>query len=259
MTAWSSLAKNPIEISRTPLASGGTITSSISAGGCSTPSIRGIEKPQTSASIAATRWPRCASAIERLVVTDDLPTPPLPDEIARTRVRASTKGLVRGREAARSATDASTTWSGSRGGSPLRTRATAGSSSSRIARASTSTRSMPSTVRPASVTRRTSSSRIASSGIGSARAITAVAPSMATPWTSPSSPIGRRSSGSSTARRASSTAASTPVLGAMVLALLFCRVRPASGDISTMDAISATDAISTADAINTTEVGRIPA
>ena len=34
-------------------------------------------------------WPRCASATARLVVTDDLPTPPLPDAIASTRVLAS--------------------------------------------------------------------------------------------------------------------------------------------------------------------------
>ena len=54
MTAWSSRAKNPIEISRTPFAWGGTMTSSISPGGALMPSMRGIEKPQTSASIAAT-------------------------------------------------------------------------------------------------------------------------------------------------------------------------------------------------------------
>ena len=58
------------------------------------PSMRGIEKPHTSASTAATRWPRCASATARFVVTDDLPTPPLPDAIARTRVRESVKGFV---------------------------------------------------------------------------------------------------------------------------------------------------------------------
>ena len=166
MTAWSSPAKKPIEMSRTPLASGGTITSSMSAGGCWMPSIRGIEKPQTSASTAATRCPRWASAIERLVVIDDLPTPPLPDEIASTRVRASTNGFVRGRAASRSAVAASTTRSGSGGGSPFRMRATAGSSSSRIGRTSTSTRSTPSTAPAAARIRATSWSRMASSGIG---------------------------------------------------------------------------------------------
>ena len=47
------------------------------------PSMRGIEKPQTSASTTATLWPRWASATARFVVTDDLPTPPLPDAISR--------------------------------------------------------------------------------------------------------------------------------------------------------------------------------
>ena len=93
-TGWSSRAKKPIEISVTPLASGGTMTSSITVGGRSMPSMRGIEKPHTSASTAATLWPRCASATARLVVTDDLPTPPLPDAIARTRVRESVNGLA---------------------------------------------------------------------------------------------------------------------------------------------------------------------
>ncbi len=58
--------------------------------------MRGIEKPQTSASTAATRCPRSASATDRLVVTDDFPTPPLPDEIASTRVRESVNGFTRG-------------------------------------------------------------------------------------------------------------------------------------------------------------------
>ncbi len=63
---------------RTPLASGGTSIESMTTGGRSTPSIRGIENPQTSASTTATSLPRCARAMARLVVTDDLPTPPLP-------------------------------------------------------------------------------------------------------------------------------------------------------------------------------------
>ena len=94
-TGWSSRAKNPIEMRVTPLASGGTITSSMTVGGRSMPSMRGIEKPHTSASTAATLWPRCASATARFVVTDDLPTPPLPEAIASTRVRESVNGLVR--------------------------------------------------------------------------------------------------------------------------------------------------------------------
>jgi D-amino-acid dehydrogenase len=79
----------------TPFASGGTITSLMTVGGRSMPSMRGIEKPHTSASIAATRFPRWASATARLVVTDDLPTPPLPDAIASTPVFESMNGLGR--------------------------------------------------------------------------------------------------------------------------------------------------------------------
>ena len=62
-----------------------------------TPSIRGIEKPYTSASITATLWPCWASATARLAVTEDLPTPPLPEEISSGRVRepGSLKGMAR--------------------------------------------------------------------------------------------------------------------------------------------------------------------
>ena len=69
----------------------------MTTGGCSTPSIRGIEKPHTSASITATSWPRWARATARLVVTDDLPTPPLPDAISSTRVvlSGSANGMAR--------------------------------------------------------------------------------------------------------------------------------------------------------------------
>ena len=59
------------------------------------PSIRGMEKPHTSASTAATLYPAWASAIDRLVVTDDFPTPPLPDATASTRVRAVVNGFSR--------------------------------------------------------------------------------------------------------------------------------------------------------------------
>ena len=116
------------------------------------PSIRGIEKPHTSASTAATRWPRCASAMERFVVTDDLPTPPLPDTIASTRVRVSVNGFTRG-SGARGAAAASRTWSGF-GVTPFRMSATARSSASSMSRRSTSTRSTPGTAATASTTRR---------------------------------------------------------------------------------------------------------
>ena len=53
----------------------------------SMPSIRGTENPAMSASNSPTVKPRPARPAARLTVTDDLPTPPLPDETARTRVR----------------------------------------------------------------------------------------------------------------------------------------------------------------------------
>ena len=55
-----------------------------------TPSIRGIEKPQMSASRTPTVRPRAASAAARFAVIDDLPTPPLPLPTAMTRVVAGT-------------------------------------------------------------------------------------------------------------------------------------------------------------------------
>ncbi len=58
MTGWSSSTKNPMEMQATPWASGGTIISSITTGGRSTPSMRGMENPHTSASTTATRLPR---------------------------------------------------------------------------------------------------------------------------------------------------------------------------------------------------------
>ena len=97
MTGLSSSAKKPIEMQRTPLASGGTSIWSMTIGGCCTPSIRGIEKPHTSASTTATPLPRWARATARLVVTDDLPTPPLPDAMSSTRVlrSGSANGMAR--------------------------------------------------------------------------------------------------------------------------------------------------------------------
>ena len=49
------------------------------------PSRRGTEKPQMSASRSPTTRPRRARATARLTVTDDFPTPPLPDDTARIR------------------------------------------------------------------------------------------------------------------------------------------------------------------------------
>ena len=56
----------------------------------SSPSMRGTEKPQMSASSTPTTKPRAASDAARLTVTDDLPTPPLPEATASTRVVAGT-------------------------------------------------------------------------------------------------------------------------------------------------------------------------
>ena len=59
--------------------------------------MRGIEKPHTSASTTATSLPRRARATARLVVTEDLPTPPLPEATSSTRVGlpGSAKGIAR--------------------------------------------------------------------------------------------------------------------------------------------------------------------
>ena len=51
-------------------------------GGSTALSMRGIEWPYTSASTRPTVSPICAIATARLAVTDDLPTPPLPEAIA---------------------------------------------------------------------------------------------------------------------------------------------------------------------------------
>ena len=97
ITAWSSRAKKPIEISRTPLASGGMITSSMSPGGArDAEHARHREAPHVGVDRGDVVARGCASATDRLVVTDDLPTPPLPDATASTRVRESVKGFTRG-------------------------------------------------------------------------------------------------------------------------------------------------------------------
>ncbi len=49
------------------------------------PNMRGMEKPQISASRTPTVLPDAASAAARFTVTEDLPTPPLPLAMARTR------------------------------------------------------------------------------------------------------------------------------------------------------------------------------
>ena len=93
MTAWSSRAKNPIETNCTPCARGGTMTSSMSPGGWSTPSMRGSEKPHTSASRTPTRWPPARRG-RRPGWRSPTTCPPHPSPTDRdTRVVASVNGF----------------------------------------------------------------------------------------------------------------------------------------------------------------------
>ncbi len=65
------------------------VASSLSASTRSVnPSSRGIENPPMSASSTPTVSPRLAMAIARWAVTEDLPTPPFPEEMATTRAVA---------------------------------------------------------------------------------------------------------------------------------------------------------------------------
>ena len=70
----------------TSCAIGGRIIDSTCVGRSVVPIIRGIECPWMSASSSPTEIPRAAIAAARLTVTVDLPTPPLPDATAYTRV-----------------------------------------------------------------------------------------------------------------------------------------------------------------------------
>ncbi len=75
-------SRRPVPISRTS----GWILPSLETRSPSTPSMRGTEKPQMSASITPTAYPCSASAAARLVVIDDLPTPPFPEATITTLV-----------------------------------------------------------------------------------------------------------------------------------------------------------------------------
>ncbi|CAB4904804.1 unannotated protein [freshwater metagenome] len=157
--------------------------------------------------MTATRLPRSANAIERLVVTEDLPTPPFPEAIAIMRVRESRKGFIRGRGGGGPEL-ASTTANGLAGGSPFNIRARAIRSSSFMSRASTSTTSTPWLVRTASLIRVASSPHWPRSSKGWATATTTAEASIATPRTIPSSVIGYNKIGSSTVPSTARTAAS---------------------------------------------------
>ena len=82
----------------------------------SMPSMRGTENPQMSASMTPTVKPSAASAAARLTVTDDLPTPPLPEAIMMTLVVGG-MAVCSGRSAmlrrARSIAAAFSSWSSS--------------------------------------------------------------------------------------------------------------------------------------------------
>ena len=208
MTGVSSSAKKPIEMARTPWTSGGTIISSMITGARSMPSMRGIEKPQTSASTTPTlvgsplvwRWAR---AMARLVVTEDLPTPPLPEAINRTRVRLP--GWANGMDR-----PWAWPWAGVlpavEAGSPWRWMRSASRSWSVITPNSRATVPTPMPVR-ASVTRRWISFRRGQPAMVRAMVSDTVSPSTTTSRTMSSSTIERCSSGSSTGRSASITAA----------------------------------------------------
>ena len=97
MIARSSSARKPIDSTRSrpgrptgDRRSSGTILPSRASTPPSMPRSRGTEKPQMSASRTPTVRPRRASATARLTVTDDLPTPPLPDATASTRAVGGT-------------------------------------------------------------------------------------------------------------------------------------------------------------------------
>ena len=87
----------PMLIALTPWASGGMSRSPTLVGRSVMPSMPVIEKPWMSASSTPTRSPSSAIAAARFAVTEDLPTPPLPEETARMRVRepGSLKGIAR--------------------------------------------------------------------------------------------------------------------------------------------------------------------
>ena len=85
--AVSSSTKKPIDRQRTPWATGGTTRSPMIDGVASTPEHPGHREPvDVGVEDPDVVCPRAARATARFTVTDDLPTPPLPDEIASTRV-----------------------------------------------------------------------------------------------------------------------------------------------------------------------------
>ncbi len=210
MTGSSSSAKKPMEMARTPWDSGGTIMLSITVGDWSTPSILGMENPQTSASTTATDRPRWASATDRLVVTEDLPTPPLPDAISRTRVfdSGSANGMARP-----SACPWACWWPAVDEGSPCSFWRSTSRSSSVMTVKSTNASSIPSSATTAFFTRLSISARSGQPATVRAMRTLTVRSWMAMVRTMSRSTMLRCSSGSSTGRNASVISASVIAMG----------------------------------------------
>ena len=160
--------------------------------------MRGNEKPQTSASTAATRCPRCAKRHREVHGDRRLPDAALPRG-DREHAGAGVDERIDARRLGTSAgLDASTTCSGFGGAMPLRTAATSLISSSFMSRRSTSTRSIPGTAPTASMTRRLSSARDVVAREWHRQRHDRRPPVDRTPCSRPSSTTERRNSGSST-------------------------------------------------------------
>ena len=104
---------NPVETTFNPCASTGMINRESSSATIRLvmPNRRGTENPQMSASIKPTRKPRSLMAMARLTLTDDFPTPPLPELTAITRVVGDTwVGSARWRAFSRALDISSARW-----------------------------------------------------------------------------------------------------------------------------------------------------
>src|SRR4051812_48702585 len=153
-----------------------------------------------SASTTPTARPLAASEAARLTVTDDLPTPPLPDATAKTRV--SDDGLANGTSRSTAPDCARRFFCRScRCWSDITSRAT-------------ETLVTPSTLPTAAVTSRVIVSRIGHPAtVRYTPTVTRPSAAMSTDFTMPRSVIGRRISGSLTVASAALTCSSVGVLG----------------------------------------------
>src|SRR5919112_4560402 len=161
-----------------------------------------------SASTTPTDRPRAASDAARFTVTDDLPTPPLPDATQYTRVREP--GWADGMTAS--------------GVPPRRFRFISLRCSSLMTSSSTRTAVIPGTRETASVTRLVIVSRMGQPATVRYTPTSATPPDTTTLLTMPSSVIGRLISGSSTVASAVWTACSTvPLLVPVVTGPCYVR------------------------------------